>query len=156
MKINVDRMATLAGLGKASKNNKLNESMQYEEDMNSEIADTILRRDNDDDLDQVDDNESMEEMYHDDMDELIEIDEIELVQELRRAKKMMIESKRINHKQKLQEQNLKKIIEEEVQNIFGELELNLNADWIYGKNKPTRSKKGHTAQGSFLKGVGFK
>ena len=124
--------------------------------MNSEIADTILRRDNDDDLDQVDDNESMEEMYHDDMDELIEIDEIELVQELRRAKKMMIESKRINHKQKLQEQNLKKIIEEEVQNIFGELELNLNADWIYGKNKPTRSKKGHTAQGSFLKGVGFK
>ena len=69
---------------------------------------------------------------------------------------MMMESKRRNQKKNIQESNLKKIIEEEVQNIFGELDLNLNADWIYGKNKPKVSKKGYTAQGSFLKGVGFK
>jgi len=148
MKINVDRMATLAGLGKASKSNSLNENMQYEEDMTSEFDGGIGMDeiDNTGDLDEVDD----------DMDELIEVDEVELVQELRRAKKVMMETKRLNQKQNLQEQNLKKIIEEEVQNIFGELDLNLNADWIYGKNKPRRSKKGHTAQGSFLKGVGFK
>ena len=103
MKINVDRMATLAGLGKASKSNSLNENMQYEEDMTSEFDGGIGMDeiDNTGDLDEVDD----------DMDELIEVDEVELVQELRRAKKVMMETKRLNQKQNLQEQNLKKIIE---------------------------------------------
>ena len=66
----------------------------------------------------------------------------------------MLESKKHARQQSLQESQLKSIIEEEVQNIFGE--MNLNSDWIYGSKKPRRSKKGYTHQGSFLKGLGFK
>ena len=117
-------------------------------------------------MDEMDDEVSMDEMYEEDpvdemdhdssMDELIEVDERELVQELRRAKKMMMESKRRTSKKDLQEAQLKSIIEEEVQNVFSEMNLNLNSDWIYGSNKPKRSKQGYSHQGSFLKGLGFK
>ena len=134
MKINVDRMARLAGLSKnSSRSSKsLNEGMSYDH---------------------------MEEMYEEEsdfMEEIIEVDEVELVQELRRAKKIMLESKKRKTNQSLQELKLQKIIEEEVQNIFGEMDLNLNSDWVYGSNKPKRSKKGYSHQGSFLKGIGFK
>ena len=117
-------------------------------------------------MDEMDDEVSMDEMYEEDpvdemdhdssMDELIEVDERELVQELRRAKKMMMESKRRTSKKDLQEAQLKSIIEEEVQNVFSKMNLNLNSDWIYGSNKPKRSKQGYSHQGSFLKGLGFK
>jgi len=135
MKINIDRMAKLAGLGNSSsrKSRSLNESMDH---------------------DAMEEMEEMEDMHEtEDMEEMIEIDEVMLVQELRRAKKIMLESKRRSTKQDLKEAKLKKIIEEEVQNMFGE--MNLNADWVYGNKKPKRSKKGYTHQGSFLKGIGF-
>ena len=147
MKINVDRMAKLAGLGKnstrTSRSRSLNEGMDHDamEEMDHDTMEEM-------------DHDAMEEM--DPMDELIEVDEVELVQELRRAKKIMMESKKRNRKQDLQEASLKKIIEEEVQNIFGEMDLNLSSDWVYGSNKPRRSKKGYSHQGSFLKGIGFK
>ena len=57
-------------------------------------------------------------------------------------------------KAQLQENELKKIIESEVQNVLKD--LNLNSEWIYGTKKPSRSKTGYTHQGSFLKGIGFK
>ena len=144
MKINVDRMARLAGLSKNSSRSSrsLNEGMGHDLDAS---------------MDEMYEEDPVEEMDHDEsLDELIEIDEIELVQELRRAKKMMMESKRRTSKKDLQESQLKSIIEEEVQNVFSEMNLNLNSDWIYGSNKPKRSKQGYSHQGSFLKGLGFK
>ena len=153
MKINVDRMAKLAGLGKnstrSSRSRSLNEGMGHDSSMEEM------------DHDAMEEGMYEEDMYEEDMEaegmeEMIEVDEVELVQELRRAKKIMLESKKRNSKQALQEASLKKIIEEEVQNIFGEMDLNLNSDWVYGSNKPRRSKKGYSHQGSFLKGVGFK
>tara|TARA_R110000868_G_scaffold202743_1_gene450498 strand:+ start:2797 stop:3231 length:435 start_codon:yes stop_codon:yes gene_type:complete len=144
MKINVDRMARLAGLSKNSSRSSrsLNEGMGHDLDAS---------------MDEMYEEDPVEEMDHDEsLDELIEIDEIELVQELRRAKKMMMESKRRANKKDLQESQLKSIIEEEVQNVFSEMNLNLNSDWIYGSNKPKRSKQGYSHQGSFLKGLGFK
>ena len=57
-------------------------------------------------------------------------------------------------KQQLQEMQLKGIIDQEVKNVLKELQL--NSGWVYGKNKPRRSRKGYTHQGSFLKGIGFK
>ena len=154
MKINVDRMARLAGLSKGStrsgRSRSLNEGIGHDSSMEEMDHDTMEEMDHD----------AMEEgMYEDEdaeMNEMIEVDEVELVQELRRAKKIMLESKKRKSKQDLQEASLKKIIEEEVQNIFGEFDLNLNADWIYGSNKPKRSKKGYSHQGSFLPGIGFK
>tara|TARA_Y100000592_G_C5359894_1_gene263120 strand:- start:351 stop:779 length:429 start_codon:yes stop_codon:yes gene_type:complete len=91
-----------------------------------------------------------------DEDEIIEVDEKELVQELRRARRLMAESKKRKaiKKQQLQEMQLKGIIDQEVKNVLKELQL--NSGWVYGKNKPRRSRKGYTHQGSFLKGIGFK
>jgi len=57
-------------------------------------------------------------------------------------------------KEKLQEAQLKAIIDQEVKNVLKE--LNLNSGWMYGKKKPTRSRRGYTHQGSYLKGIGFK
>jgi len=105
-----------------------------------------------------------EEEEKEDLDEEIEIDEVELVQELRRMKRLMNENKRRQaiktqrvqaaRRQALQEAHLKSVIEEEVQNIMDE--LNISADWVYGENQPKKSRKGFVHQGSFLKGIGFK
>ena len=94
--------------------------------------------------------------------QILEIDEVELVQELRRAKAMIAEAKQAkiqeaqavkdrNHK--INESELKSIIESEIANVMSD--LNLQAGWVYGDKKPTASKKGYTHQGSFLKGIGF-
>ena len=155
MKINVDRMAKLAGLSKNSSRSSrsLNEGMGHDSFMDEMYEDDGMPP-----MEEMDHEDPVEEMDHeeDHMDELIEIDEVALVQELRRAKKMMMESKRRTSKKDLQEAQLKSIIEEEVQNVFSEMNLNLNSDWIYGSNKPKRSKQGYSHQGSFLKGLGFK
>jgi hypothetical protein len=68
----------------------------------------------------------------------------------------MHEARKIEQRrqQNLQEAQLKAIIDQEVKNVIKE--LNLNSGWVYGQKKPTRSRKGYTHQGSFLKGLGFK
>ena len=89
-------------------------------------------------------------------DKMVDVDETVLVQELRRARRIMKESRRRKNakKQKLQEMQLKAVIDQEVKNVLKELQL--NSGWVYGKKKPTRSRKGYTHQGSFLKGIGFR
>tara|TARA_Y100000593_G_C4313750_1_gene339741 strand:- start:2364 stop:2780 length:417 start_codon:yes stop_codon:yes gene_type:complete len=138
MKINVDRLATLAGIESTPlakpRNNVLKESV---EEPVSEKEEELKEK------------EDMEEL-----DQVVEIDEVMLVQELRRAKKYLNEARRQRMLKQKNEIDLQKIIEEEVQNIFGD--LNLNSDWVYGKEKPARSKKGYVHQGSYLKGLGFK
>ena len=110
------------------------------------------------DLTEDDDMDKNEKMDHGDLDEMIEIDEVMLVQELRRAKRIMQENKRrsLNESRRrdLFESQLKQVIDEEVQNVMDE--MNLTGQWVYGDRRPTRSRKGYTHQGSTIPGIGFR
>jgi hypothetical protein len=149
MKINVDRLAVLAGIPSNTRSRVISEGYPKEEgaghdkEMHEDMSDQEVA----DMYNEVEDSDEMAMAYershdHDEGEQVVEIDEVMLVQELRRAKKLMSESRN----QKRQEQQLQRIIEEEVENIFGD--LNLNSSWVYGGNKPQRSKKGYTHQGS--------
>lgn len=142
VKINVDRLCTLAGVAGQENRGIIRESANYSESQGMTV-DEIYEDDADDDIKET-------------ADEMIEIDEVMLVQELRRAKKMMLESKQTQKRrnQNLLEAELKTIVESEVENIMKE--LNLNSGWVYGDKRPTRSRQGYTHQGSYLKGIGFK
>jgi hypothetical protein len=146
MRLNVDRLCRLAGINSSERGSGLIREtfeMEASEDEEGEIE------------------ESLDEEQAEDED-MIEIDERVLVQELRRARRIMNEGKRKARQQKrrsskvISEMKLKAVIDQEVKNVLKELNLNLNSDWIYGKNKPKRSKKGYLNHGSYLKGIGFK
>ena len=91
-----------------------------------------------------------------------EIDEADLVSELRRLRvmtKINNTKKRQQRQKALQEAQLRQIIEEEVDNVFkdlenGKLDLNISGEWVYGKNKPKNSRRGRIARG--FKSIGFK
>ena len=164
MRIKVDRLCELAGIrvdgyNKASSRGMLRESYneaekhdadeglnELEEDAMSDMY-SELEEANDDDDDDGDANEE---------DKMVDVDEALLVQELRRARRIMKENRRRKNakKQRLQEMQLKAVIDQEVKNVLKELQL--NSGWVYGNKKPTRSRNGYTHQGSFLKGLGFK
>ena len=159
MRINFDRMSRLAGLSTGTNRNSLNEGagMHYEvdDDTTSENMDNLMAEEDDD----AEEGMDMPEMDHmENMDEMIEIDEVMLVQELRRAKGIMQESKRRrlseSRKKQIFQRQLKQVIDEEVSNVMDE--MNLSAGWVYGNNKPRNSRQGYTSQGSFLPGMGFK
>lgn len=156
MSINFDRLSVLAGLpaeksnltegAHADHSDKKEEKEEKEETM-SEMSDTDEAYHEGEEAEPVDEDDVM-----------LEIDEVMLVQELRRAKRIMQENKRArsakNRKQKIFESQLKRVIDEEVKNVFEE--LNLSGDWVYGKDKPRRSRPGYTHQGRYMPGIGFK
>jgi len=150
MRFNIDRMCRLAGVEKGGSSSLLRESAQYDEGDYHEGAEGQHHFDED----------SHDQDEKEDADEMVEVDEAMLVQELRRMKRIMSEAKRKSvsikrrKKENLQEAQLKAIIDQEVKNVIKD--LNLNSGWMYGNKKPTRSRKGYTHQGSFLKGLGFK
>lgn len=178
MRINVDRLCELAGVSGVRRNRSsslMKESVAYEEgareiEEEQDMADFDKKMGFDEGaldeaLDEDDEDDKDEGMGHayegeetekDKLDEMIEIDEVDLVLELRRARVLMKDKKRkeARRKSKLQEMQLRGIIDQEVKNVIKELQL--TAGWIYGDKKPARSKKGYTHQGTFLKGIGFK
>jgi hypothetical protein len=168
MRFKMDRLCELAGVPFSSRRGKLlRENKKEKHTDHDAVEEGMYEEDQDESMDEADEDEDMKKEYfgeeiHEDDDEVIEIDEKELVQELRRAKRIMQEGKRKavikrrRRKNALQEAELKAVIDQEVKNVIKEMDLNLNSSWIYGKNKPTRSKKGYTHQGSYLKGIGFK
>ena len=147
MKFNIDRISQLAGISSKRRSsgllsesydaNEQDEAAYEQDEMNMDLSEK-KKKDAEDDLDE----------------EVVEIDEADLVKELRRAKHLMRENKK--RKQRLLEAELKAVIDQEVQNVLKELNLKSDSLWLYGNKKPTRSKKGYTHQGSFLKGIGFK
>ena len=152
MKFNIDRMCELAGFGNTRTGRMLNEasnrSLHDDNGLSGEAEyrygkNQLNEESEDFDID-------LDEDADDDLEEMIEIDEVMLVQELRRAKKLMNESKR----RKLKEMNLKKIIDDEVRSTLKD--LNLTSGWVYGENKPRRSRAGYVNHGTYLKGLGFK
>ncbi len=157
MKINVERLAKLAGLNSNSSGGLLRESASegmHRSDMHEDEDRVSIDSLEEEDMSMFD--EAIYEEQHADPDEMVVVDEKELVQELRRAKNMIRESKRRKAvtQERLQEAELKRIISSEIDNVLND--LNLNSSWVYGGSKPTRSRKGYSAQGSYLKGVGFK
>ena len=177
MRFDIDRMCNLAGLGKsrssASTSGLIRESAHdegmrmreedHDEGMGMREEDSMYA-DLVNEMDHFEEEDHMREMDHfeeeDDMDEEVEVDEAVLVQELRRMRKIMSEAKnkavhvKRRRKENLQEAQLKAVIDQEVKNVLKD--LNLSSGWMYGNNKPTRSRKGYLNHGSFLKGIGFK
>ena len=150
MKINVERLCVLAGVdSRKNRSGLMKESMSYDEGAVpfEEGAEMEVEEE------EAAAPEGLDELSDDDV---LEIDEKMLVQELRRAKMMLAESKKIQKRRKenLLEAELKTIIESEVESVLKD--LNLNSQWMYGNKKPRRSKKGYVNQGSMLKGIGFK
>jgi len=159
MKINLDRLCKLAGLegdagmlSEASNRSmhddaSVSDEAEHRYGSNQLAEDTDMDEDMDDmdeGVDEMDEDEDMDEGVDDmdedeDMDEMIEVDEAMLVQEIRRARKMISESKKASPKS-LAEQKLKKIVAEEVENVMKD--LNLTAGWVYGDKKPANSKRG--------------
>ena len=154
MNIDINRLCKLAGLASNSSGRLMRESAhdaEVEEMMYEEEVEEAEAAEDPHEGYGVDESEVEE-----DDNTMVEIDEVMLVQELRRAKKIMNESKRYQarRKENLLEAELKTIIESEVENVMRD--LNLNSDWMYGNKKPKSSRKGFTHQGSYLKGIGFK
>ena len=165
MRINFNRLSQLAGLPGGNSNRRslyegkeveevdAEEGMQYEEMQPEEGMQYEASA-----FDPVDLTEEQDEEEEMEMDELIEVDETMLVQELRRAKRIMNESKRRRLSESRRQSNfnkeLKQVIDEEVQKVISEMDL--SGQWVYGNNRPTRSRKGYSHQGSFLPGFGFK
>ncbi len=159
MKIDLDRLCVLAGVQGSSSNTRrarngvLRESKGNMDSKKSEEGRFL----------DEDENEGQHKEMKDDADEMVDIDEQMLVQELRRAKNLMLQKKKKQQQlqesrkiqqQRLYERELKKIVESEVENVLKD--LNLTAGWIYGKDKPRRSRRDGVAHGSMLKGLGFK
>lgn len=169
MRINFDRLSKLAGLPGSSQGRKsLNESYKAEsaEVEESEVEEGAYHEGEEDLEEGFLFEEESEEVEEGD-DEIVEVDEAMLVQELRRAKRIMQESKRRKrqalmneskrrqrNRQRIEEAQLKRVIDQEVQNVMRE--LNLTGGWVYGDNKPKRSRNGYSHQGSFLGGPGFR
>ena len=165
MRINFDRLSKLAGIPATANRRGLYEGKDHEQDEDMTYEGTALEGlDEDDEMDELhasideDDEMAAERDSMETLDEMIEIDEVMLVQELRRAKRIMSENKRRRLSESRRsasfERELKQVIDEEVQSIMAE--MNLNAQWVYGDNAPRRSRKGYTHQGSILPGLGFR
>jgi len=162
MKINVDRLCELAGVSAGTSSGRRgkmlseasNRSMHDDPSVSGEAewryGKNQLAEFSDRDY-AIDEDDWAEEGMGADPDEMIEIDEAELVQELRRAKKAMNESRMTNSRQLSEQNELKRIIEEEVAYVMSD--LNLTSQWVYGKNKPTFSKHGRIT--TAMPGIGF-
>ena len=159
MKFDAGRLAKLAGLENG------HSSLMSEGSNRSRHEDPSLADDKEhyhgkqlNEMELADDeraDDEVEASEAEDLDEVFEIDEADLVAELRRIK-MLAESKRRQAKeQALQESQLKSIIDKEVKNILEEMEdLNITGNWVYGKNKPRKSRRGYIA--TSFPGIGFK
>ena len=156
MNIDLGRLCKLAGLENSKSSRLMRESVDMEMEEGEMPEASYMEEVEMEEGEMEEDEMEEDEMEEADMEEMLEIDETMLVQELRRAKKMMIESKKVQKRRQknLLEAELKTIIESEVENVLKD--LNMNSSWIYGNKKPRKSKHGFSHQGSFLKGMGFK
>jgi hypothetical protein len=145
MSIDFNRICKLAGLASSNKSvgmsRQLNESYVGEGEGENETDEPVME-------------EYVDEEVESELDsELVEIDMGELMSEIRRAKRIMKNNK--IKKQKLKETHLKRIIQKEVESVLSEIE-DRDSNWVYGKRQPKRSRRGYSAQGSYLPGIGFK
>ena len=163
MRFDFDRLSRLAGINAESgalneaSNRTQHDEKQYQDEEgyrwgknqlnekdHDEDDDAHEARYKKDDLEEAateDDLEEAEAVPEDALDPMLEIDEGMLRREILRMKK-----------EKLQENQLRGVIRNEIQGIFDELGIN-DSSWIYGDKKPTNSKKGRVA--TAFPGIGF-
>ena len=87
------------------------------------------------------DYEKDEMMYR--SDEMVQLDE-EII------RKELIEMR----KEKLQETALRRAIRSEIRDVVKDLDVYASSNWLYGEDKPQRSREGYTTMGA--PGIGFK
>lgn len=155
MKINLDRLCKLAGV-ETSGGNVLKEASNRSMHDDAALSDEAAYRFGagqlaEGGLDEMD-AEFTEESA--DMDEMVEVDEAMLVQEIRRAKKLMAEARqrKADTLENLQEADLRKMISEEIDSVFKD--LNLTSGWVYGDRKPRNRTRG--AVNTAFPGIGFR
>ena len=78
--------------------------------------------------------------------EVLVVSEADLRNELRRMKSTRL--------QESKEAQLRESIRKEIRHILDDADLNITGDWIYGKNRPRRSRKGQVHRG--FPGIGFR
>jgi len=132
MKINVDRLCELAGLGSSSSDLLSEASNRSYHDDPSLSKERDIQFGKNQLSEGEHEDEDKDDKVDEDLDEMIEVDEVILVQELRRARNLVAEAK--NQSQSLKESELKSIIESEVSDIMDE--LNLTGGWVYGNKRP--------------------
>jgi len=155
MNINFDRICKLAGVSSSRGGGLINESVGYDEGYETYEGSAF----DSDMLMEEEDSEEEPEEEPDDDDKMVEVDMGDLMSEIRRAKNIMAvnEQKKRNialRKKKLQENHLKRIIQQEVNNVLADIEER-DSSWVYGSKKPRHSRKGYTNQGRTLPGIGF-
>ena len=147
MKINFDRICRLAGVeSKRERKARLTEGVHGHVEEYDEMAM---------DYDEM----AMEEDDLHRLDEVVEVDPRVLMEEIRRAKKIkVLKENRMRsaaiRQQRLQENHLKRVIRQEIQNIVSEID-EVDSSWVYGRKKPRHSRKGYTNHGRTMPGIGF-
>ena len=168
MRINLDRLCRLAGvegsgelLSEAS-NRSMHDDQALDGEAEYRFGSNQLAEG--EEMDPMEEGEEMDPMEEGDpdadeaneayLDEMIEVDEAMLVQEIRRARQLMAESRNRQEltEAQLQEQQLRKIVAEEIDGVMKD--LNLTAGWVYGSNKPKNSRRG--VVNTAFPGIGFK
>jgi len=159
MRINIDRLCRLAGIESGNSSRRsLTESSNRSMHEDPSLKGESEWRYGSNQLAEGDEAKADEEEPLEEGDDVeVEVDEQMLVQELRRARKIMNESRRRKtrsqqRQRRLKENKLQSIIEEEVDNVMRE--MNLTGGWIYGKRKPRNSRKGHV--NTAFPGIGFR
>lgn len=169
MRIDFNRICKLAGVSNERSSGVLSEAYEGKDQHAMEGGSAYSEA-----MEEAEDEEEAKESYKmeeesdkpEDMkekaylEEEVEVDIAELMSEIRRAKKLIAinESKKRNlarRKQRLQENHLKRIIQQEVENVLSEIE-DKDSSWVYGEKKPRHSKKGYTNHGRTLPGIGFR
>lgn len=158
MKINLDRLCKLAGV-ETSGRNVLKEASNRSMHDDAALSDEAAYRFGtgqlaEGELDEMDAEFTEESADMDEMDEMVEVDEAMLVQEIRRAKKLMAEARqrKADTLENLQEADLRKMISKEIDSVFKD--LNLTSGWVYGDRKPRNRTRG--AVNTAFPGIGFR
>jgi hypothetical protein len=179
MRFNADRLAALAGVANGSKTGMLSEASNRSMHDDPSVSDESEFRFGKGQLaegeheggeaqraDQTlgltpfaeaDEDEKEEGHYMEEMDdadegkhgdeELVEIDESMLRREILKMRK--------ERRQSVAENKVRQAVRREIRSMFGGEDSKVYSDssWVYGDNKPTRSRKGQVTMGAL--GIGF-
>ncbi len=145
MNFDIDRLARLSGLDGSESVSILSEAGNR-----SQHEDPGLKKDGTADNGQGNQLNELEysdavssDVSLDDDDIVLEVDENDLRRELSEMKAQRVNESKLRH-----------VIRKELNDIISELDsVNMTASWLYGDNKPQRSKQGQISRGFF--GIGF-
>jgi hypothetical protein len=163
MRFNADRLAALAGVVGSGDSKMLtegNRSLHDDPGMEGEAEhrfgkgqlaedDSYMDEAEHEEAEDADEGRHLDEADEadeaDEDDEVVEIDEAMLRREILRMKKQKAQA--------IAENKFRKAVRAEIREMFGRDVYN-DSDWVYGNNKPSRSKRGQVAMGAL--GIGFK